>query len=551
MLPNQPDRVDLPGEPERDPPTPGRSATWRRAVRPLFAAAIAAGVALALHASASLAATQATLEVMGFDPDRARLITDLIAAAIAVAAATLMTGAAVASAIAGAVAGGVLFGHTFVTETKAAIAAHGPAGVFDPGGWALTVLTLVAAFAIVAWATGSLAQIVRRALIAAGSDLAAFARRDRSARRVGRPAAIVAALVVLAATVPVFGDMVNFSPDARMLSGQTGLIGLTQSSSAADPETAGGNAGSTAQTGAAPTILAPGDGSATGVAHMIVKGGSPWAAWRPTGQGTVVDASLPAPWRGGLRTTASVQVYLPPGYTTSGRTYPVVYAVPWMLYNWTGGAHLVNVLDSMITSGQFPASIVVFVAQNNGPYATSECSNSADGREWFETYLTSTVVPYVDSTYRTISTAAARSILGFSQGGFCSTMLVLRHPNLFATAISLSGYYQAGILSSQTPNAYRVYGGNAALEAAYSPMRLVASLTPPQRSSTLLILEGDPADPFYGAQYTSMIDAAHAAGVAVAEVSSSAGHGWPTVRTLLPEALVILAQRQTALGVFS
>ncbi len=524
------------------PSSPVPSAPWRRWARPVLAVAAAAITGLALHASGTLAGAAATLEVMGFDPDRSRLIADLMGAAVATAAGALLTNAVRTSILAGSVAGLMLFGRTFLDETRSAISAKGPAGSFDPVGWALSVATLVVAFTVAAWATGELARIVRSWLVDAGHDLAAVARRGRGVQGLGRPAAVAAVVAVMAVTLPIFSDMVNYSPDAHMRDGRTG-VALTQETTAA-PAAASVTGGSELLV---PPELAPGGIGAS----SVMRTGTPWSAWAPSGQGQLVKFTEPAPWVGGTTSTALVQVYLPPGYAASGRAYPVVYAVPWDASLWTTGANLTTMLDTMITSGQMPASIVVFVAQVGGPYPASECANSLDGREWFETYLVNTVVPYVDATYRTIKTSAARSVLGFSQGGFCSTMLVLRHPDVFSTAISLSGYYEAGVVSNQTPNAYRPFGANPSLEAQYSPIRLVGQLSPAQRRSVLLILEGDPSDPFYGAQYTSMVKAAESAGVPVFAVRSPSGHGWPTVRDELPAMLEALAQHQNALGVFA
>lgn len=516
-----------------------RRRPWGRTV---LAVGLVGATALALHASGALASTGATFEVMGFDPDRARLIADLVGAATATAAGALLAGAGRSSMVAGIVGGLALFGRTFYEETRAAINANGPDGSFDPVGWALTALTLLLAFAVVAWATATLTRIVRSWLIAAGKDAVAFARASRRPSRLRRPATVVAVAALLAVTLPVFADMVNFSPDAHMRDGRAAGVGLAQAG-IASPQL--GPVTGTSR------LMTSGGAAQGATGGTVLRTGAPWTAWQPAGQGQMVTASFAAPWVGGQSTTAKIQVYLPPGYGSSNRSYPVIYAVPWASNLWTGGAALTTMLDTMITSGTFPASIVVFVAQEGGAYPDSECANSVDGHEWYETYLTTTIVPYVDSTYHTIRSAAARSVLGFSQGGFCSTMLVLRHPDLFSTAISLSGYYEAGILTNQTRNAYRPFGGNTTVEAQYSPLKLVGQLSPAARHSVLLILEGDPSDPFYGAQYQSMVAASQSAGVSIWANQSPTGHGWPTVRSLLPQMLVTLAQRQAALGVFA
>src|SRR5512140_1929155 len=88
---------------------PGPGA-WLRAV---LAIGVVAATTLALHLSGVLASTSATFEVMGFDPERARLIADLVGAAIATAAGALLIGAPGASILAGTIGGLALFGRTF------------------------------------------------------------------------------------------------------------------------------------------------------------------------------------------------------------------------------------------------------------------------------------------------------------------------------------------------------------------------------------------------------------------------------------------------------
>jgi enterochelin esterase-like enzyme len=527
--------------------TPNRSVDLARGlVRPGLAVAVGVAVLVALRLSGSLTDTSASLQIMGFDPDRARLITDLAATATIVAIATLVTRAGLSAAVAGIVGGGALYAHQLLDETRAALDSSGAQGSFDPAGWAVTVATLAVAFAIVAWAAAALALIVRRLILAGWSDAVALARGNRSWRRAARPIATLVAVLLVVGTVPVFGDMVNFAPDVHMRSGRAGVIGLAQTGDDAPPTT---GPSLPADVLARPTLLPGASSTAT---HPALLGGRPWAKWQPTGEGRVDTVQLPAPWTGGTRPQTTVDVYLPPGYGSSARAYPVIYEVPWGIAGgWSSGLHLSTILDTLIDAGRMPASIVAFVGMTGGPDPTSECVNSADQRQWFERYLTDTVVPYLDANYRTIATAAARSLFGFSQGGFCAPMLALRHPDLFATAIAVSGYYQAGIRSNETPNAWRPFGGNAAVEAMYSPLVLAGQESPAARSTLFFELSAQPSETFFGPQYAAFAAALHAGGIPIALFPTTAGHSWQEVRTELPALLETLGQRENALGVFA
>ena len=387
---------------------------------------------------------------------------------------------------------------------------------------------------------------------------------DRGRRR--RPIRLVDLLVLLAIVVigaagafaaGIWAMPANADPSGHTgpVLGQTTGLAVSGVSGAAASGASGGLAG--AGNGAAAVGSAssgPGGASSTAstpsLPSAILAKGTPWSAWRPAGPGMATSFQLQAPWVGGTRQVINVSVYLPGGYATSTRSYPVIYEAPFSYQSWNMWIGVKAMLDAQIASGAMPASIVVFVQPAHGPYHDSECANSADGREWLDTFLSSTLVQAIDSRYRTIQTPAARSVLGFSQGGFCASMLALRHPDVFSTAVAVSGYYQAGIRNGQTWNAWMPFGGKASLEAVYSPLRLVGQLTPAQRAAMLLVLEADPAQPFYGPQYQAMIAAAQRVGVAVVPVAMPVYHSWAAVRQVLPRMFRAIAAHEAVLGVF-
>ena len=524
---------------------PNRSAALRRLVRAALAVGVGVAVLLVLRLTASLTDTNAALETMGFDPQRARLITDLSVVAMIVAISSFTTGFALAAALTGLAIGGALYGRSFIDQTRAAMTASGAQGSFDPGGWLVTAAALAVALAIVAWAAAALALIVRRAVLAAWSDGLAVIRGERPRRRAIRPIATLLAIVLVVATVPVFGDMVNYAPDVHMRSGRGGLVGLAQPGGGA-PTIPGPSL--PAAVLSVPTLL---PAASAGPAHPDLLSGRPWTAWQPTGTGTVDSIQLAAPWTGGSASHVTLDVYLPPGYAAGTRAYPVVYELTAPLAGpWTAAIHITDVLDTLIDSAAMPASIVAFVGMGGGPFPSSECVDSLDHRQWLDTYLARTVVSYVDGQYRTIAKPAARSLLGFSQGGYCAPMLAMRHPNLFGTAMAISGYFEAGIRSSETPNAWRPFGGDAQSEAAHSPLRLAAGLPAPARASLFFEVAARPGEAFFGPQYAAFAAVLHDAGIAVALFPSALGHSWQEVRSELPSMLEVLGQRENALGVF-
>lgn len=389
----------------------------------------------------------------------------------------------------------------------------------------------------------------------AASPQAAFSAGNRQKRRRRRGRLVFDLLVLLA--IVVIGAIGAFEAGVWVMPGSnashagqapgaapTGVgSGVMTSVASGAPGDSGAIAGQTAPAASdLPSSTTPG-------ATLMSPHGTPWRAWKPSVAGSVEHLQLPAPWLGGTRTIL-VTVYLPGGYASSNRSYPVVYEAPFSYRSWEKWMGVKALLDAQMSSGAVPASIVVFAHPAGGPYVDTECANSADGRQSLETFYSSTLVQAIDARYRTIRTAAARSVMGFSQGGFCATMLALRHPDVFSTALSISGYYQAGIRAPETPSAWRPFAGNASLEASYSPLQLVGQLSSPRRASMLLVLEADAAQPFYGSQSAAMSTAAHQAGVAVLAVPMPIYHSWIVVKAVLPRMLRALASHEVALGVF-
>jgi enterochelin esterase-like enzyme len=523
----------------------------RTVLRSVAAVAIAGAVVVALRVSGSLADIDATLQVMGFDPDRARLLTAFSAEAVAIAIAVLATRGAAAASLAGIVGGAAVFRRTFQHETGDALRSSGAAGSFDLGGWLLTLGTLSVSLVVVAWATASLALIVRQWLERASDDALAVARGHGPRRALLRPGAVALGAAILLLTVPILGDMLNYDPDVRMIANAPPAQGIAQ---AGPPGSPSGSATLPSGVLDHAGILPPGAvaaAPAAGAIPAILSTRRPWEAWRPSGPGGLVAIPFPAPWTGGTVRTTTVDVYLPPGYHATGRRYPTIYEAPWSLTGgWTTAVRVQPMLDALIDTGQLPPTIMVFVSEHGDAYPDSECVNSVDGREWFERFLTTTVVPYVDSHFRTISRPTARAVVGYSQGGYCASMLAMRHPDLFASALSWSGYFQAGIRSSQTPNAWRPFGGDPTVEAAWSPFTLAQGLAPRIAGRMFVELSADPSDSFYGVQYGSFAATLHAVGVPVALFPTRLGHAWTAVRVQAPTMLMTLADRWTALGVF-
>ncbi len=267
---------------------------------------------------------------LGFDPDRADLITALIIGGSTAVGVYLAGGIRSAAVVLGLGASAALFGTTFVRETQNAMAANGAIGAFSPIGWAETLVAFVVVGLLTVWACTTCAMPIRRELIVVGSALHIATRlRTRDRRSWARPVAAALIFCLLAVALPVAGDMFNKGADNEMISGGPARQGLVPEAMgvpsdgglpldrrpAIEPSaSASWQLSPSAPPSATPSALPTPTTTPTP---------APWTATLPTGQGRVVYWKLQAPWEGVA--TEEVAVYLPPGYDANPtKRYPVV-----------------------------------------------------------------------------------------------------------------------------------------------------------------------------------------------------------------------------------
>lgn len=130
-------------------------------------------------------------------------------------------------------------------------------------------------------------------------------------------------------------------------------------------------------------------------------------------------------------------VYLPPGLSTA-RRFPVVYllhGMPGSPTEYPDGTGLVKFADDGIASGALHPFIGVLPAAGPDDRYNGEWAGS------WETDLVDRIVPWVDEHLPTLPDARDRVIAGLSAGGFGAVNIALRHPGLFGTVESWSGYF--------------------------------------------------------------------------------------------------------------
>lgn len=137
-----------------------------------------------------------------------------------------------------------------------------------------------------------------------------------------------------------------------------------------------------------------------------------------------------------LKKEVSYSMVLPEDYDYSDTEYPVLYmfhGIGGDNSSWLEYGNVARVMDKMIKDGEIQPFIMVIP---NG--YLSYYSDTYDGSFLYETFFIKELIPYIDSNYRTRKNVAARSVIGFSMGGFGALSISLRNRNLFGSVIALS-----------------------------------------------------------------------------------------------------------------
>jgi enterochelin esterase-like enzyme len=237
------------------------------------------------------------------------------------------------------------------------------------------------------------------------------------------------------------------------------------------------------------------------------------------GHGRVVRVQLDGA-RSGVRRAALV--YLPAAYfqpSQARRRFPVIelfHGYPGGPLNWTGGLHLAQTLDAEIAARRMPPVIAVVPADDDAGH-DSECVNAVDGQQ-DETYLATDVPADIKRDFRVLNTPRAWATIGYSTGGFCAVNIALHHPDRYAAAVALAGYFNA-IIDRSTGDLYR---GQTAIRRWNSPQWQVAH----EPTTVALYLVATRGDPETVRTIASMRRAAHHRSPLVTVTLPTGGHNF-------------------------
>jgi enterochelin esterase-like enzyme len=178
-------------------------------------------------------------------------------------------------------------------------------------------------------------------------------------------------------------------------------------------------------------------------------------------------------------------VYLPPDYDAKAKVrYPVLYLQHGGGEDETGWVRQANanfILDNLIAAGSCKPMIVVMAygyARRAGqappdltgkPFGSPEMMKAMqDMAAAFEDDVTQVLIPYIDSTFRTLSDRDHRAMAGLSMGGMQTFQVTLNHLDLFSYIGGFSGAGGMLVLGDRKLDPKTDYKGVFADPAAFA-----------------------------------------------------------------------------------
>jgi len=129
-------------------------------------------------------------------------------------------------------------------------------------------------------------------------------------------------------------------------------------------------------------------------------------------------------------------LYLPPGYGTSNRRYPVVYLLHGYSDDdsgWVQFGKIQHYADKAILAGEIPPMIIVMPDAKVTWYV-----NSYDGKMPYEDFFVEEFIPHIDAAFPTRAKKEFRGVAGLSMGGHGTLVYLTRHADLFAAGAAFS-----------------------------------------------------------------------------------------------------------------
>jgi hypothetical protein len=142
--------------------------------------------------------------------------------------------------------------------------------------------------------------------------------------------------------------------------------------------------------------------------------------------------------RVGLNTERNIKIYLPPGYETSGKRYPVLYYLHSFFSDnekLFADGRVITLIERAFAAGVINNFILVAADYSTATIGSIYENSPVSGR-WLD-FTTNELVPFIDSLFRTIPNRNSRAVAGDFFGGRGALKLAMIHPEIFSVVYAL------------------------------------------------------------------------------------------------------------------
>ncbi|HEX4016980.1 MAG TPA: alpha/beta hydrolase-fold protein [Frankiaceae bacterium] len=173
----------------------------------------------------------------------------------------------------------------------------------------------------------------------------------------------------------------------------------------------------------------------------------------------------------------SAFVWVPPIWVADEKVkLPVIVllaGIPGQPSDWTR-ASMADVTARAFADAHHGMAPIIVMPDENGSFTNdTECVNSPRGQS--ETYITEDVPDFMRKNFNAQTTKGSLAIAGLSEGGFCSLMLTLRHPDEFVAFGEYSGLTSPTVEEGVDPAATIpvLFGGSQTAYNQHDPLYLL------------------------------------------------------------------------------
>ena len=258
-------------------------------------------------------------------------------------------------------------------------------------------------------------------------------------------------------------------------------------------------------------------------------------------QGLVVIRHIPPSVSG--FSAQDALVYVPPAWFTDPRPHlPTVVLLPGepgSSSDWVDDGDADSIADRFAAAHGGRAPLLVMPDPNGTKTVDSECVNSQFGEA--ETYLTVDVPDFMRRAFGAADGPRSFAIAGLSAGGSCAVILALRHPALYPTFASYSGFDHPIYQDEDRAATIRIlFGGSTNRYLAHDPVTLLERRSYPGTAGWFEV--GD-ADSRPRAAAETLQPLARAAGIDTCILVRRGGHDFGLWSQALTDSLPWLSWR--------